>query len=109
MQNLESVLDNLIESYVEKLPVRYTEYVSEWDSPIYGTVIDDDTVEWSPVKQASPLSFEDLEKALETKNAHLHLYNKAERKRRKLGHITITSNSSDELKKSLESLKDFMP
>ena len=65
MQNLESVLDNLIASYVEKLPVRYTEYVSEWDSPIYGTVIDDDTVEWSPVKQASPLSFEDLEKALE--------------------------------------------
>ncbi len=51
----------------------------------------------------------DLEKVLETKNAHLHLYNKAEREGRKLGHITITSNSNDELKKSLESLKDFMP
>jgi 5-(carboxyamino)imidazole ribonucleotide synthase len=51
----------------------------------------------------------DLEKVLKTKNAHLHLYNKAERERRKLGHITITSNSIDELNNSLESLKDFMP
>lgn len=65
MQNLESVLDNLIERYIKELPVRYTEYVSEWESPIYGTVVDDDAVEWSPVQQPSPLSFNDLESALE--------------------------------------------
>ncbi|MTJ02095.1 SecY-interacting protein [Idiomarina piscisalsi] len=65
MQNLESALDDLIERYVEQLPIRYTEYVAEWDSPIYGSVVDEDTVEWAPVKQTSPLSFNELESALE--------------------------------------------
>ena len=46
MQNLESALDDLIERYVEQLPIRYTEYVAEWDSPIYGSVIDRD-IEWA--------------------------------------------------------------
>jgi len=48
-------------------------------------------------------------KALETKNAHLHLYDKEERKGRKLGHITLTSNSMEELNKSIDSLKEYLP
>jgi 5-(carboxyamino)imidazole ribonucleotide synthase len=48
-------------------------------------------------------------KVLETKNAHLHLYDKEERKGRKLGHITLTSNSMEELNKSIDSLKEYLP
>jgi len=47
--------------------------------------------------------------ALTLKNAHLHLYNKTERKGRKLGHITITANTLDDLNTSLETLSEFMP
>jgi len=50
-----------------------------------------------------------IDKALSLKNAHLHLYNKTEREGRKLGHITITSNTLDELNTSLEELGEFMP
>ena len=50
-----------------------------------------------------------IQKVLETKNAHLHLYNKAERPGRKLGHITLTSNSIDELNKTIDSLKEYLP
>ena len=50
-----------------------------------------------------------IQKVLETKNAHLHLYNKAERTGRKLGHITLTSNSIDELNKTVDSLKEYLP
>jgi len=50
-----------------------------------------------------------IDKALALKNAHLHLYNKTEREGRKLGHITITSNSLDELNTSLKALSEFMP
>ena len=50
-----------------------------------------------------------IQKVLKTKNAHLHLYNKAERTRRKLGHITLTSNSIDELNKTVDSLKEYLP
>ena len=50
-----------------------------------------------------------IQKVLKTKNAHLHLYNKAERTRRKLGHITLTSNSIDELNKTIDSLKEYLP
>ncbi len=49
------------------------------------------------------------QKVLETENAHLHLYDKEERQDRKLGHITITSNSFDALNKSIESLKEYLP
>ena len=48
-------------------------------------------------------------KVLETENAHLHLYDKEERKNRKLGHITITSNSYEELQRSIDNLKDYLP
>ena len=48
-------------------------------------------------------------KVLETKNAHLHLYDKEERKGRKLGHITLTSDSLEELNKSIDSLKEYLP
>ena len=50
-----------------------------------------------------------IQKVLKTKNAHLHLYNKAERTGRKLGHITLTSNSIDELNKTIVSLKEYLP
>ena len=50
-----------------------------------------------------------IQKVLKTKNAHLHLYNKEERTGRKLGHITLTSNSIDELNKTIGSLKEYLP
>jgi len=50
-----------------------------------------------------------IDKALTLNNAHLHLYNKTERKGRKLGHITITSSTLDDLNTSLEALSEFMP
>ena len=50
-----------------------------------------------------------IQKVLKTKNAHLHLYNKEERTGRKLGHITLASNSIDELNKTIESLKEYLP
>ncbi len=50
-----------------------------------------------------------IDKVLTLKNAHLHLYNKTEREGRKLGHITITANTLDDLNTSLEDLSDFMP
>jgi len=49
-----------------------------------------------------------IQKVLKTKNAHLHLYNKEERTGRKLGHITLTSNSTDELNKTIGSLKEYL-
>ena len=48
-------------------------------------------------------------KALETRNAHLHLYDKKERKNRKLGHITITSGSYEELQNSIDNLSEYLP
>ncbi|MFV1466331.1 MULTISPECIES: SecY-interacting protein [Idiomarina] len=66
MKTLEETIDALMERYQNQVPVRYTEYVEEWSSPIYGEVIDDDTVEWTPSLQAKPLAFDELEKALET-------------------------------------------
>ncbi|MDC1318346.1 5-(carboxyamino)imidazole ribonucleotide synthase [Candidatus Thioglobus sp.] len=50
-----------------------------------------------------------IQKVLKTKNAHLHLYNKEERTGRKLGHITLTSSSIDELNKTIGSLKEYLP
>ncbi len=51
----------------------------------------------------------DIDAVLEMPNAHLHLYDKSERKNRKLGHINITANSQAELKDSIAKLKDFLP
>jgi 5-(carboxyamino)imidazole ribonucleotide synthase len=50
-----------------------------------------------------------IQKALKTKSAHLHLYDKEERTGRKLGHITITSNSIDDLNQSIDNLKEYLP
>ncbi len=50
-----------------------------------------------------------VEKALEMANAHLHLYDKAEREGRKLGHINLTANSMAELEASIDQLKAFLP
>jgi len=47
--------------------------------------------------------------ALKMANAHLHLYDKSERKNRKLGHINIIANSQEELDNSIKQLKDFLP
>lgn len=51
----------------------------------------------------------DLNRVLAMSNAHLHLYDKTERKNRKLGHINILSNSAEELFKTLEKLESFLP
>jgi len=47
--------------------------------------------------------------ALNMPNAHLHLYDKAERENRKLGHINITADSLSALEHSIQQLKDFLP
>lgn len=65
MKTLEESIDALMTRYQENVPVRYTEYVEEWNSPIYGTVIDENTVEWTPCRQPEALNFDDLESALE--------------------------------------------
>lgn len=65
MKSLEESIDALMTRYQELVPARYTEYVEEWNSPIYGTVIDENTVEWTPCRQAEALNFDDLESALE--------------------------------------------
>ncbi len=51
----------------------------------------------------------DVNTALNMPNAHLHLYDKAPRKDRKLGHINITANSQDEMDSSIKQLKGFLP
>ncbi|BBB22973.1 phosphoribosylaminoimidazole carboxylase ATPase subunit [Abyssogena phaseoliformis symbiont OG214] len=51
----------------------------------------------------------DIDTVLKMPNAHLHLYNKSERKNRKLGHINIIANSQVELDESIAKLKDFLP
>ncbi|MGE4594515.1 MAG: 5-(carboxyamino)imidazole ribonucleotide synthase [Gammaproteobacteria bacterium] len=50
-----------------------------------------------------------VDQVLELSNAHLHLYGKKERKGRKLGHITITANTLNELNTTLGALEAFMP
>jgi 5-(carboxyamino)imidazole ribonucleotide synthase len=42
-------------------------------------------------------------------NTHLHLYDKAERSDRKLGHINISANSEQELNASIQQLQQFLP
>lgn len=65
MKILEDTIDALITRYENDIPVRYTEYVEEWESPIYRKVVDDDTVEWTPCRQPESLNFDELESALE--------------------------------------------
>ena len=50
-----------------------------------------------------------VEEVLKLSNAKLHLYGKTERSGRKLGHITISSNSIKEFNDTLASLEAFMP
>ncbi|WP_428087663.1 5-(carboxyamino)imidazole ribonucleotide synthase [Candidatus Thioglobus sp.] len=50
-----------------------------------------------------------IERVLKMPNAHLHLYDKTERAKRKLGHINITANSQKALDFSLQQLQDFLP
>lgn len=47
--------------------------------------------------------------ALKMNNAHLHLYDKAPRENRKLGHINLTCASQSELNDSIKKLADFLP
>lgn len=65
MKTFEESIDALMTRYENEIPVRYTEYIEEWKSPIYGAVIDEDTVEWTPCLQPEPLQFGKLESALE--------------------------------------------
>lgn len=50
-----------------------------------------------------------IDRVLKMPNAHLHLYDKTPRKNRKLGHITITANSQQQLNNDLKQLRDFLP
>lgn len=50
-----------------------------------------------------------VEKVLQMPNAYLHLYDKAERPGRKLGHINLLSDSQDNLFADLTTLSDFLP
>ena len=50
-----------------------------------------------------------VEKVLSNPKAHLHLYDKAEREGRKLGHITILAETQDELFAEIKSLNEFLP
>ena len=50
-----------------------------------------------------------VEKVLSNPKAHLHLYDKAEREGRKLGHFTILAQDQDELFAEIKALNDFLP
>jgi 5-(carboxyamino)imidazole ribonucleotide synthase len=49
-----------------------------------------------------------VEQVLSMPNAHLHLYDKAERKGRKLGHITLLADSQQALEADIAALDAFM-
>ncbi len=51
----------------------------------------------------------DIDTVLKMPNTHLHLYDKSERKNRKLGHTNITANSQAKLNESIAKLKNFLP
>lgn len=63
--DLNKTLDQLIECYQQQVSPLVTEYVEDWQSPIYGEVIDQDSVHWRAVKQQPTLDFSALEEALE--------------------------------------------
>jgi len=50
-----------------------------------------------------------VEKVLAMPNAFLHLYDKAERVGRKLGHINLIAETEDELYAQIKELADFLP
>jgi len=50
-----------------------------------------------------------VEKVLAMENAFLHLYDKAERKGRKLGHINLVADSEEALFEAFKQLSDFLP
>lgn len=64
-----SALDQLIERYqqvyAEHGAALVTEAHDEWQAPIYTQRIDEDTMQWQPVRQAQPMQFSDLANALE--------------------------------------------
>lgn len=66
---LATELDNFIDRYLAayaaaQVPL-VTEHQDEWQAPIYRTVLQDDWVEWQPVRQSAELQFHDLAHALE--------------------------------------------
>lgn len=50
-----------------------------------------------------------VQTVLRMPKAHLHLYDKAERQGRKLGHITLVADSAAELQSQLQQLQAFLP
>jgi 5-(carboxyamino)imidazole ribonucleotide synthase len=48
-----------------------------------------------------------VEQVLQVPNAHLHLYGKAAREGRKLGHVTVTTSTAEELKERVNQLPQF--
>lgn len=51
----------------------------------------------------------DIQSALKLPNVYVHLYDKAERANRKLGHINVVANSEQELQDTLNKLNAWMP
>lgn len=62
---MSNKLDDFIEQYQQQVSPLLTEYVAEWESPIYQHPEDDDWVHWRAQKQQPELNFSDLEAALE--------------------------------------------
>ncbi len=62
---MSEALDRLIERYRTQVDPLITEYVAEWNSPIYRQPLDEDQVAWQPVRQQPELDFSALETALE--------------------------------------------
>ena len=50
-----------------------------------------------------------VKKVLTMPKAHLHLYDKAERKDRKLGHINVMADTEEELYEHFKALAEFLP
>ena len=50
----------------------------------------------------------DVKSILKIDGAHLHLYDKAPRPRRKIGHVTFVENDVETLQGKLDLLKEFV-
>jgi len=62
---LEQLLERYQQAYAEQGVALMTEAHDEWQAPIYQQRIDEDNIQWQPVRQAQPLQFTDLANALE--------------------------------------------
>jgi 5-(carboxyamino)imidazole ribonucleotide synthase len=50
----------------------------------------------------------DVESILKIEGAHFHLYDKAPRPKRKIGHVTLVENDEETLQRKLDLLKEIV-